>query len=81
MSDCCDITFHVTNLRAAIDWYRRSYRTNVAFVGRCLALLQLGGVTVTLMLREDVLRRDDARSVGLREVADQPNNFLSTAVV
>ena len=81
MSDCCDITFHVTNLRSAVDWYRRSYRARVAFVGRYLALLQLGGVTVTLMLRQDAAYRKNAGSALLREVADQPDDLLGAAVV
>ena len=84
MNDDCDVTFYVGDLPAAIDWYRSAYCADVVYSGRGLALLQLGGVTLALILREALWRTRSycgAPLVAFGETADQGNDVFRAAVV
>ncbi len=84
MHEGCDVTFYVGDLPAAIDWYRSAYCADVVYAGPGLALLQLAGVTVALVLREGLSRTGPHYNAPLdafKETADQGNDVFRAAVV
>ncbi len=51
MNQLHDVTFQVTDIEAALDWYRSNFGADVVYAGAFRVLLQLEGASLALVQR------------------------------
>ena len=51
MNQLQDVTFQVTDIEAALDWYRSNFGADVVYAGAFRVLLQLEGASLALVQR------------------------------